>query len=77
MTQDVVGALLETFLIASSEQNVQQDVIGFESGIGFEFAAPVAVLVLLGEKPFARAVDGGSYAAGEIVNFAEAQLWSG
>jgi len=77
MAQDVVGTLLETFLVAGSEQDVKQDVIGFERGVGFELASPVAIFVLLGEKPFAGAVDGGRDAVRKIFDFAEAQLRSG
>jgi len=77
MTENIVGAFLEALLIAGSEQDVQQDVIGFEGGIGFEFAAPVSVFVLLGEKPVAGAVDGGGYTAGEVIDFSEMKLRGG
>ena len=55
---------------------MHQDVIGFESGVGFEFAAPVAVFVLLGEEPFACAVDCGGDAGRQVVNFSKAKLWA-
>ena len=61
--EDVVGGFLKALRIAGAEQRVQQDVIGFESGIGFELAAPVAVLVLLGEKIFAGGFEGRTDAA--------------
>ncbi len=41
---------LEAAGIAALEQRVQKDVVGFEHGIGFELAAPVAVRMLLREK---------------------------
>ena len=55
MAENVVGALLKALRIAGAKQRVQQNVVGLERGVGFEFAAPVAVLVLLGEKPIAAA----------------------
>ena len=64
VTDDVVAALLETLLIAGSEKRVQQDVIGFQRGVGFEFAAPVAFIVLLGKQAAACAIDGSRYPAG-------------
>src|SRR5260221_6154161 len=76
MTKDVVGAFLEPLLVAGSEECVQQDVIGFEGAVGFEFAAPVAVFVLLGQKPVAGAVYGNGHTAGEVVNLSEAKLWA-
>src|SRR5579864_717370 len=75
--QDVVRAFLEALLSSGAEERVHQDVIGLESGVGFEFAAPVAVLVLLTEQPLARAVDGGGRTAGKVVNFSETELRSG
>ena len=36
---------------------MQQDVVGFQRGIGAEFAAPVALLVLNGEQVLARGID--------------------
>src|SRR5579862_8874304 len=74
MRQDIVGALPKTLGITGTEQRVQQDVIGFESGVGFQLAAPVAFFVLLGEEKLARTIDGGSRPTGEIVNFSEMQL---
>ena len=60
VAENPVAAFLETLLIAGSEQRVQQDVVGFERGVGFEFAAPVAIFVLLGEQIFLRGGDRGS-----------------
>ena len=50
MAQNPVRGLLKSFLISCAEQGVQQDVIGLESGIGFEFAAPVTVFVLFARR---------------------------
>jgi hypothetical protein len=51
---------------------VQENVIGFKRGIGFELTAPIAVLVLLREQPVAGAINGRGYAARKIINFTEA-----
>ena len=75
MPEDVVRAFLESLLITRAQQNVHQDVVGFESGIGFELAAPVAVLVLLRKDPLARAINRSCNAAAEAVNFSETKLW--
>src|SRR5579862_150194 len=76
MGKDVVGTLPKTFGITRAEQRVQQDVIGLESGIGFQLAAPVALFVLLGEEKLAGTVNSSCGAAGEIINFSEMQLRS-
>ena len=49
---------LQTTGVTRLEQRVKEDVVGLEHRICFEFTAPVAVRVLLGEKVFARAEDG-------------------
>jgi len=77
VTQNPVRRLLEALLIARPQQRVQQDVVGLQRGVGFQFAAPVALFVLLGEQPFARRRDGRAHAAGQFLNFAEAKLWGG
>ncbi len=74
MLQDVVRRLLKARRIPSAEQGVQQDVIGLEGGIGLEFAAPVAVFVLLGEKITAGGINGGAYSASKFVYFSEQEL---
>jgi hypothetical protein len=56
---------------------VEQNVIGLEGGVGFEFAAPVSLVVLLREKKLAGIIDGAGDTAEQAVNFAKAQLWSG
>jgi hypothetical protein len=53
---------------------VQQDVIGLKCGIGFQFATPVAIFVLLGEELLAGAIDGSRDSAGEIVDSSKMQL---
>src|SRR5712691_5369728 len=76
MTEDVVRALLKTFLVSCPQKRVHEDVIGFKRAVGFEFAAPVALFVLLREEPVARTVNSGGHAAGKVINFPEAELWS-
>ena len=73
--EDIVRGFVKTLGIAGAEQRMQQDVIGFESGIGLELAAPVAVFVLLGEKLFAGRFERQTDAAGEAFNLAETKLW--
>src|SRR4029077_6339449 len=75
--ENPVYRLLEALLIAGTQQCVQQDVVRFQGGIGFELAAPVAFLVLLREKIFAGGCNGGTYSRGEVFNFAEAKLRGG
>src|ERR1041385_7122296 len=53
---------------------MQQDVIGFESGVSFEFPTPVAVFMLLSEEKLACAIYGSRNTAGEIFDLPEAQL---
>src|ERR1700688_4289438 len=60
MSNDPVCGPLESLGIARPQQGVQQNVIRFKSGIGFEFAAPIAILVLRREKKLARGADRGS-----------------
>jgi hypothetical protein len=47
----------ESGQVACAEQSVEQNVIGLEGGIGFQFAAPIALLVLLREKKLAGIID--------------------
>ena len=74
MAKNVIGSLLEAILIARTEDGVHQDVIGFERGVGFEFATPISVLMLLRKEPPAGRIDGGCCAAGEIINLAETEF---
>ena len=48
--QHPAARLLQRSGIARPQQRVHQDVFGFQRGVGFEFAAPVAFFVLNGEK---------------------------
>jgi hypothetical protein len=50
MVEDVTCRFVETLLVTRTKEGVQQDVVGFERGVGFEFATPVAFFVLLGEQ---------------------------
>ena len=51
---------------------MKKNVIRLECGIRFQFAAPIAILVLGGEKEFAGGIDRCGHAASEAVDFAEA-----
>ncbi len=59
MFHDVARRLGHALGIARSQKDVQENVVGFERGVGFQLAAPVAFFVLLGEEAIARAVNGG------------------
>ena len=74
MLQNITLRFLESLTIARAEQRVQKDVIRFQCGIGFQFAAPVALFVLIRKKELASTIDGGSNPAGEVINFAETHL---
>ena len=54
--ENVTRRLLEPLRRARTEQGVQQDVVGFEGSVGFEFATPVALIVLLREEEFAGGI---------------------
>jgi hypothetical protein len=56
---------------------VQHDVIGFERGVSFQLAAPVAFFMLLGEQAIARAVNGRGNPADQIVDLSETHLRQG
>src|SRR4051812_20413202 len=75
MAKNVVNAFLVSLRITGAEQRVHQDVIGLKSGIGFEFAAPVAVLVLLRKQAITARANRRSYTASEVLDFSETQLW--
>jgi hypothetical protein len=74
MLDNPVRGFLEALGVAGSEQGVEQNVIRLEGGVGFEFAAPVAILVLCGEEKFAGGAHGGGYAAGQSVDSAKTKL---
>src|SRR5215469_12733042 len=74
VSQNLIGALLEALLITGPQERMHQNVIGFETAVGFELAAPVAIFVLLREQPFAGSVDGRGYTTRKVVNFPEAKL---
>ena len=77
MADNPVGGALKPLGVAGAEQGVEQNVIGFKRGIGFEFAAPVAIVVLGGEKKLASGGDGGADTAEEAVDFTETKLRRG
>ena len=55
----LAAGALQTARIAALEQGVEEDVVGLEHRIGFEFAAPVAVRMLPGQDVVRRPADGG------------------
>ena len=60
------------------QPELEQNVIGFEGGVGFQFTAPIALVVLQGKQSLAGAVKGSADPAGKVVNLPEPQLgWSG
>jgi hypothetical protein len=59
MLDNPVRRLAEALGVARPKQRMQQNVIGLERGIGFQFAAPISTFVLGREKKAA----GGSMAA--------------
>ncbi len=72
MLENVTSSLLEALRIARTQQRVQHNVVGFESSVGFQFAAPVSLFILLGKQELARAINRSGYAAGKIIYFSEA-----
>jgi len=66
--ENVASGLVKTLLAARAEQRVEQNVIGFEGGIGFEFSAPVTLFVLLREKIVASRIDGDRDPALQVVD---------
>src|SRR6185312_15372269 len=74
MAENLPRRLLKALFIARSQQRMQENVIGFEGGVGFEFAAPEAFRLLAGKKKSARAIHCGSYAAGDVVDFSKDHL---
>ena len=77
MLDDPVRGALEALGITGSEKGVEQNVIRLEGGIGFEFAAPIAVLVLILEKILTGRFDGRGNAAEQAIDFAEVKLRCG
>src|SRR5947207_2229927 len=74
MAKDFARGALLAIKVLGAEKGVNQNVVGFESGIGLEFAAPITVLVLSGEQVTSRRVNGGGDAAHHVVNFSEKHL---
>src|SRR5207248_19849 len=74
VTKDLARCFLQALFIAGAQQGMQQDVVGFESGVGLEFTAPVAVRLLRGEQQSTRAVQRRSYAAGDVIDLAKDHL---
>ena len=77
MLHDVERRFRHTLGITRSQKHVQNDVVSFERGIGFEFTAPVAFFVLLGEQTIACAINGRCHPDGQIINFSETHVWHG
>src|SRR5258708_29305812 len=74
---DPVGGFLEAGGVAGPEQRVEENVVGFQRGVGFEFAAPVAIIVLRGEEELAGGTDRGTDSISQTLDLAKAKLWSG
>jgi len=49
---------LEPARIARFQERVQEDIVGLEHRVGFEFPAPITIRVLQGEQEVPRADDG-------------------
>ena len=72
--ENVASGLVKTLLAARAEQRVEQNVIGFEGGIGFEFSAPVTLFVLLREKIVASRIDSDRDPALQVVDLSKSHL---
>jgi len=57
MAEDLVDRALHLARIAGAKQRVHEDVVGLKHAVCFEFAAPVAIFVLLAEEPVAGPPD--------------------
>ena len=61
LAQDLGDCPLHLALVAGAQQRVHHDVVGFEGGVGFQLAAPIAIRVLLGKQKIPGPRDGGLY----------------
>src|SRR5580658_6689201 len=77
MADNPVRSLAEALGVARTEESVEENVIGLEGGVGFEFAAPIAFVVLRGKEEFAGGTDGGGNTAEQAVDLAKTKLWCG
>jgi hypothetical protein len=68
---------LEALRVAGSEQSVEQDVIRFECGISFQFAAPISILMLSREKKSTDGSNCGRHTIDQPVDFAKEELRGG
>src|SRR5205823_3869158 len=59
---------------AGAEKRVYGNVIGFQRGIGFQFAAPVAILMLKRKQAAARGLNSFRNAAQHVINFSKKHL---
>src|SRR5215469_2499600 len=75
--QDVARGFFEALLVDRAQQGVQDHVVGFERGVGFELATPIAVVVLPGEQKAAGCVGRSSDPAGYVIDFSESELGRG
>src|SRR5208283_2735734 len=64
----------KALLAARPKQHMEQDVIGFEGGIGFQLSTPVPFWVLLREKVFASRIGGHGDPALQVVNLPKSHL---
>src|SRR5262249_44363112 len=71
---DLSRGLLQAHFIARSQKGMQQNVVGFEGCVGFEFAGPVSFRLLGREEESSRAVHRRGYAAGDVIDLAKHHL---
>src|SRR3984957_15607951 len=76
MIQDIARSLVKTFLVARTKQRVQQNVIGFKSGVSFKLTAPITLFVLLRKKVVACRVYAYCDPAPQVINFSKSHLWN-
>jgi hypothetical protein len=63
---------LKAALIASAENGVQKNVIGFQRGVGFQFTAPPAIFMLPGKQKFPRRLNRASEPRSQASNLSKA-----
>src|SRR5258708_1900833 len=65
---------LHAAAVSCTKQSVNDDVIGFECGIGFELAAPVPIFMLLRKQVVARALHAVGNTSEHVLNLSEEHL---
>jgi len=74
MGENIARGFRQTTGIARAQQDVKDYVIGFQSGISFQFAAPVAFFVLVLKQAVTGSVDSCGHPADQVINFSETHL---